>query len=427
MPNPAPIKRERPEPAWHNFRPARTNRTICDVCGRTPGVQTHQRPAGSGPILPPGFRPTKGGLLQYRYTEFGVRHVVYGRSVDECLTKRYQAPPPAAPADSPTLAAWLRTWVAGLDLRESTVANHRQIVEGRLIPLFGERVTLAELDREGIKAKFAELRTWRVRGGGIIAPQSVALTYSTLRGALYAAVDSTPPRLAANPAARIKPNGTTGRKAQGARVGVELPIPSELEVHRLIRATRTDPWGGLIALAAFTGLRQGEALALTSDAVDAGWVHVRGSVSRATRAVDATKNATSDRHVPYHPALGPVLVAQAQERDRLALLGGPEYAQRNPEGRLWSKPDGSPLVGSTVSHWFAAACERAGIPHYRFHDLRHYYASSLINKGAPIGVVAKYLGHADVTITSRVYHHVMRHDELGLGVLAGDALAGALG
>lgn len=46
------------------------------------------------------------------------------------------------------------------------------------------------------------------------------------------------------------------------------------------------------------------------------------------------------------------------------------------------------------------------MPDIRFHDLRHTAASLLVRRGVPIKVVAERLGHADASMTLRVYTHV---------------------
>jgi len=48
------------------------------------------------------------------------------------------------------------------------------------------------------------------------------------------------------------------------------------------------------------------------------------------------------------------------------------------------------------------------LPHMRFHDLRHVHATMLLLAGVPVHVVAERLGHADPSITLRVYAHVIR-------------------
>lgn len=47
------------------------------------------------------------------------------------------------------------------------------------------------------------------------------------------------------------------------------------------------------------------------------------------------------------------------------------------------------------------------LPHARRHNLRHIHATTLLLAGVPVHVVAAWLGHADPSITLRVYAHVI--------------------
>ena len=57
----------------------------------------------------------------------------------------------------------------------------------------------------------------------------------------------------------------------------------------------------------------------------------------------------------------------------------------------------------------------------RFHDLRHTAACLLLGEGVPIPVVSQLLGHADSSITLRVYAHMLP-DHLGTAALAMNGL-----
>lgn len=362
------------------------------------------KPRPDRPILPAGMSYRRNGLIHYKYTEHGRRLDVYGRTPEECLAKRWTPKPdPAAVVidERTTLAGYLRLWLEGLELRPNTIGTHRHNVEHYLVPLFGERVRLAELTREGIRIKLAELRTRTNKRGEPIAANTVRGAYATLRRALATATDDG--RLKANPAVRLNP---TGGDTRATRVGLELAIPSELEMRRLRHHLAGDRDHALVMVAALTGLRQSELLGLPWSAVHLGErpsVHVSQTLRRTDRViVPVTKNDGSSRYVP----LGRVAVAILEE------LPGDRT------GLVFTDEAGAPLVGSSVTKRFAGHCRAAGIRGFRWHDLRHSYASTLLNAGVSMAVVSKLLGHRDATITTRTYHHLDRGDELGTAAIA---------
>jgi integrase len=56
---------------------------------------------------------------------------------------------------------------------------------------------------------------------------------------------------------------------------------------------------------------------------------------------------------------------------------------------------------------FAALLKRSGLPHMRFHDLRHACATMLLSRGVHPKFVQELLGHATIAITLDTYSHVM--------------------
>ena len=51
-------------------------------------------------------------------------------------------------------------------------------------------------------------------------------------------------------------------------------------------------------------------------------------------------------------------------------------------------------------------CEKACVEHITPHQLRHYFATHTLSSGADVKAVSEMLGHADVGITLKIYHHV---------------------
>ena len=74
---------------------------------------------------------------------------------------------------------------------------------------------------------------------------------------------------------------------------------------------------------------------------------------------------------------------------------------------------GSPLdPANLVKRVFEPALRAAGLRKVRFHDLRHTYASIMINEGHNLKFVSKQLGHSSIQITLDRYAHLIpeRHD-----------------
>ena len=67
-----------------------------------------------------------------------------------------------------------------------------------------------------------------------------------------------------------------------------------------------------------------------------------------------------------------------------------------------SEKTGEPLENGR--HWFDGAVIEAGIKKFRWHDLRHTFASRLRMKGAPLEDIADLLGHKSLTMTRRYAH-----------------------
>jgi integrase len=356
----------------------------------------------------------------YRWTDRGERSTVYGRTVDECLAARFAPPPEVVTVDErTTLAAYLELWVGGLKLRPNTVDEHRRNVR-RIVAVFGDRVRLADVSREVVELRFGELAQMTSRYGRPLEPGTIRNTFSTLRSAMQSAVDHR--RIDANPCARL--NVLASDRTE-VRDGLELPIPSELELARVRRTVAGEGFAVLFAVAATTGLRQSELLGLGLDDLDlvGRWIHVRRSLDRRDRTLGRTKNASSARHVPIARALVPILEEWVAERGRLELVAGDRWHDSD---LLFVDELGEPIAGSTVSHWFADACRRARLDRaYRWHDLRHAYASNLLAARVPIERVAKLLGHASTSITYRTYWHIVRDEatvddaELAAGLLTG--------
>lgn len=55
---------------------------------------------------------------------------------------------------------------------------------------------------------------------------------------------------------------------------------------------------------------------------------------------------------------------------------------------------------------FDKLLQETGIPHMRFHDLRHNAATILLSMGVELKVIQQILGHGDIAVTGNIYAHV---------------------
>ncbi|MFL6111828.1 MAG: tyrosine-type recombinase/integrase [Catenulispora sp.] len=91
-------------------------------------------------------------------------------------------------------------------------------------------------------------------------------------------------------------------------------------------------------------------------------------------------------------------------------------------GLVFTKQDGTPFEGSTLTRPFAKLCDRAGIRRIRFHDLRHSCATLLLEQGVELVTINELVGHAQIHITADVYAHVRPRLQCDAIEAMGDAL-----
>lgn len=149
----------------------------------------------------------------------------------------------------------------------------------------------------------------------------------------------------------------------------------------------TDHLLPIILLAMNTGLRRGELFNLVWADVD---LERRQLIVRG----DGAKSGQT-RVVPLNAEAHAVLTAWRKEGNKSSALVFPSPAT----GRRFDN------IGSSWENLL----KDAGIQSFRFHDLRHHFASRLVMAGADLNVVRELLGHADISTTLRYAHLAPEH------------------
>jgi len=78
-----------------------------------------------------------------------------------------------------------------------------------------------------------------------------------------------------------------------------------------------------------------------------------------------------------------------------------------------------PDVVQNVRTAFAAALDRAGIQDFRFHDLRHTFASHMVMRGASLKDLQELLGHKSMSMVLRYAHLTQEHKKKAVNLLQG--------
>jgi integrase len=107
------------------------------------------------------------------------------------------------------------------------------------------------------------------------------------------------------------------------------------------------------------------------------------------------------RHIPLNAE-----VRSAFERLRQRGIGGGPIPIL-PEGPIFVGRRGERLLGAR--HWFEDAVKKAGIANFRWHDLRHTFASRLVMADVDIRTVAELMGHKKIQMTMRYAHLAPEH------------------
>lgn len=141
----------------------------------------------------------------------------------------------------------------------------------------------------------------------------------------------------------------------------------------------------MILISLNTGLRQGELFNLEWDMVD---LEKRSLIISG----EITKNSSS-RYIPLNDEAFEVFQRLNKQNDKVSIV--------------FPSKDDKPF--STVKRSWATLLKKANIEQFRWHDLRHHFASKLVMAGVDLNTVRELLGHSDIKTTLRYAHLAPEH------------------
>jgi integrase len=178
-------------------------------------------------------------------------------------------------------------------------------------------------------------------------------------------------------------------------------------LQRVLDAAAGDRLEVVVALAASTGMRRGEILALrwADVSADMSVLHVRRTLQPTSGGLvfEHPKTARSRRTVALPAFIAPYLQRQKlAQNERRELCG--DWQEH---GLIVDRGDGAPVNPDSLSSGWRRFLKTHGLPQIRFHDLRHAHATLMLIQGVHPKVVSERLGHASVGITLDTYSHVL--------------------
>ena len=169
-----------------------------------------------------------------------------------------------------------------------------------------------------------------------------------------------------------------------SRIERILGVDEESRLLAACTSVRSRFLRSVLVLALNTGMRRGELLPLKWDQIDL----IQGRI----RILDAKTNS-SKRSIPMNSTVFTLMSELARNKKSQWFFRVTEGQGNN----TWiSKLD--------LKKGFRKAVELAGLPKIRFHDLRHTFATRLVQKNVDLITVQRLLGHVNISMTARYAH-----------------------
>lgn len=215
----------------------------------------------------------------------------------------------------------------------------------------------------------------------------------------------------------------TPKESQCGKKTKEINIYTDTEIRKMYKAIvdyynsshyyRISP---LFIFLVNTGLRIGEALALTNNDINLKekTVSVTKTLSRVKiRDELKVKNGEKYEYIITEPKT--YSSTRIVDLNNTALWALNEIKRRNKDmgiiksNYIFSSKEGNFFNPRSIEDTMKRICNKANIEYYGLHSLRHTFASRCFQKGISVEVVSKILGHSSPAITTRIYIHILPH------------------
>ncbi len=293
---------------------------------------------------------------------------------------------------------WLNLIEARKRVDPITIQGYTLIAEKYIIPYFYDlHIKLVDVNKKVLQRFFDDkANAERLDGKGKYSASSIKRMKNVVNQTLKEAVKED--LIPANPC-----------------TDVEIPKPepptanyyNAEQLRALFSAIEGDIMEPLIRITALYGLRRSEVLGIKWDSIDfkgkrLSILHTVAKVSTVVEK-DKTNNRSSRRSFPLSDEACTIFQELKTKEKENSKLFGKEYIEND---YVFKWPNGKPFSPDFVSDHFRMLLRVNGLPHLRFHELRHSCASLLLNNGSTLKDVQEYLGHSNIKTTADIYGHL---------------------
>ncbi|MRI80721.1 tyrosine-type recombinase/integrase [Aerococcaceae bacterium DSM 109653] len=296
---------------------------------------------------------------------------------------------------------WLEQYK--LDVKDGTLAKTKRIFNKHILPTFGNikiKNVSDKLLQDSVNKWHNSFAMYRTVYNYCIA----VLNYAASKGYIY----NNPSQRVIVPNKELEYNNYTTNKKK-------FYDKQELQLF-LEKAKEYDPmWFTFFRLLSFTGLRKGEALALTWNDISLkeATVTVNKTISRGENnevIINSPKSKASNRTVSIDGNTLNVLKTWRKQQAEYLIAFGHNAMQPQQLVFSWYKDNG--LIDQTMpKHKMVKICVPNNIELITPHGFRHTHCSLLFDAGVPMKDVMKRLGHSKIATTMNIYTHVTKDSE----------------
>lgn len=356
--------------------------------------------------LAAGIRKRKDGTLEKRFTINGKRYSAYGKTTKEVNEKEYEIREKLKQGiytdnRNITFDGYFKEWIERKkgNVKESTIYSYSCYYNHTISPELGKR-KLQQLERR-------ELYNFQGKLAETCKPTHINQVFKVVRMILNDAVADD--ILLKNPANGIKALKNT----EEAAVDTIHRALTEHDQKVFMEAARDNYYYELMAILLLTGMRQGEAAALTWQDIDYknNVIHITKTrmVNEEGRIdiSNSPKTKASIRNIPMNDAIRKIL---KQQKDKMKLINGSVIIPI--DQRIFStQRDGlinSQVLGRAIDS-VLDQLEDEGIHIERFtaHCFRDTFATRFIEQGGNPQTLKRILGHNSLAMTMDLYSHVL--------------------